>query len=111
MLVSARDKNEEVYKHAVGIIFLGTPHKGSRLTRFGIFLSYFSYWSGSRSSLLDVIQTKSTQNTILYDKFMDLRQQHDFLKYKNSIVCCFEAVRDSFLGFATTHVCSSKRHL
>jgi hypothetical protein len=108
MLVSARDKNEEVYKHVIGIIFLGTPHRGSPLTRFGTLLSCFTYWGGSSTNLLDVVQTKSTENTILYKRFTDLRHQHDYLKHRSNIVCVFEAVRESFLGFATTHVCLLK---
>lgn len=105
MLVSAQERNEEVYKHVVGIMFLGTPHNGSPLTRFGTLLSYFSYWSGSSTSLLDVVQTESTENTNLHRNFTDLRYNHNYLKKKDNIVCFFEAVRESFLGFALTHVC------
>jgi hypothetical protein len=108
MLVSAQERNEEVCKYVVGIIFLGTPHNGSPLTRFGTLLSYFSYWSGSSTSLLDVVQTESTENRNLHRNFTNLRHNHHYLKEMGNIVCVFEAVRESFLGFALTHVCISE---
>jgi hypothetical protein len=87
-----------------GIIFMGTPHKGSRLTVFGRLLSVFGHFMGSSTHLLEVIQPSSAVNKDLHTSFL---RGYDI----KTMVCIFEAVRESFLGFPIMHVSISFNYL
>ncbi|KAI9857892.1 MAG: hypothetical protein M1813_008007 [Trichoglossum hirsutum] len=101
-LVIARNRGGDDFRCAIagqtkGIIFMGTPHKGSRLTVFGRLLSVFGHFMGSSTHLLEVIQPSSAVNKDLHTSFL---RGYDI----KTMVCIFEAVRESFLGFPIMHV-------
>ena len=81
-----------------GFIFLGTPHQGSSLTRMGRMISLLSFWGGSSSKLLEVVEPGSKENEDLHDEF--LRQ------YKTKHIVCFCEVRPEQIGpFPIMQVC------
>ena len=53
-----------------GAIFFGTPHKGSNFALFGTLLSYFSYWRGSRTDLLEFLTPSSKELEDLQSSFL-----------------------------------------
>lgn len=53
-----------------GVIFLGTPHKGSRFAVLGALLSLFSYWQGSRAELLVHLSPDSKDIEELHHLFL-----------------------------------------
>lgn len=90
-----------IREHTLGFIFLGTPHKGARLTTVGKIISLLGYWKGSSASLLEITEPKSAVNRQLHDSFM---------KYlggncgAGNTVCVFEAVKESLFGIPIMHV-------
>ena len=55
---------------ADGAIFFGTPHKGSNFALFGTLSSYFSYWRGSRTDLLEFLTPSSKELEDLHWSFL-----------------------------------------
>lgn len=97
------DTTDDIYQHTRGFIFLGTPHKGARLTMFGKMISLFGHWKGSSTTLLEVIEPGSTVNEGLHKSFMEFLIQGCGA---TNTVCVFEAVKESFFGFPITNVSS-----
>lgn len=55
---------------ADGAIFFGTPHKGSNFALFGTLASYFQYWRGSRTDLLEFLTPSSKELEDLHMSFL-----------------------------------------
>ena len=80
-----------------GFIFLGTPHKGSHLTSFGLMQSAFTYWMGSSTSLLEVVKPGSQVNKQLHDHFMSLLTGEG--PGVQNTVCVFETLKEAVFSF------------
>jgi len=64
-------------------------------------ISLFGHWKGSNTSLLEVVEPKSTTNQDLHESFM--RFLRGGCKTENTI-CVFETVKESLFGFPIMHV-------
>lgn len=82
-------------------MFLGVPHKGSRLTFLGELASVLGHWSGSKTNLLEVLRPRSSVNEALHEGFLGILE--NVCGTKNT-VCVFESVSESFLGYPITQV-------
>jgi hypothetical protein len=102
---SERNDHEQIRRQTRGFIFLGTPHKGARLTILGKVLSLLAYWRGSSTSLLDILEPESRENKDLHESFMMFLRDQDRLKRTLSV---FEAVKESIYGVPLMHVCLRK---
>lgn len=83
------------------LVFLGTLHKGARLTVFGKMMSLLGYWKSSSTSLLEVAELKSTSNQTLHEDFMT------FLRgacSTTNTLCVFEAIKESLFSIPIMHV-------
>lgn len=87
---------QNVVDNTKGFVFLGVPHKGSKLTFLGELLVVFDHWKGSRANLLEALRPKSPINEVLHDHFMGVLGRCCGV---NNVVCVFESVYESFLGF------------
>lgn len=98
MIANAKkdDFCREICQQTKGVIFLGTPHRGAQITILGKMSSLLGFWKGSSTSLLEVIEPKSTINEGMHDSFMDFVKEHGRVE---DIVCVFEAEPESWLGF------------
>jgi hypothetical protein len=94
----ADNHRNAIQKHAQGLIFIGTPHQGSALTPFAKLQSYFGYWMGSRTHLLEYIELGSSVNQDLNDAFLKAYGSMDIVDF-------FETVPESVRGVEITHVC------
>lgn len=99
---SERNDYQQIRRQAQGFIFLGTPHKGARLTILGKVLSLLTYWRGSSTSLLDLLEPESRENKDLHESFMTFLRDQDRLKRTLSV---FGAVKESIYGVPFMHVC------
>lgn len=99
------DEHQQIRHKAQGFIFLGTPHKGARLTVVGKLLSLLGYWRGSSTSLLDILEPESIENKGLHRSFMKFLREDERLK---KTLCVFEAVKESVFGIPLMHVCLSQ---
>ncbi|RDW87439.1 hypothetical protein BP5796_03133 [Coleophoma crateriformis] len=90
-----------IHQQARGFIFLGTPHKGARLTTIGKRISLLGYWKGSSTKLLENIEPDSEVNRLLHEKFMNFLKSS--CRVENTL-CVFEAVKEFLYGFQVTHV-------
>lgn len=91
------DFRSRIAEQTKGIIFLGTPHKGSRLTLCGKVLSLFGHFMGASTHLLDIIQPGSSVNSELHSSFL---RDYDH----RIMVCMFETLPESFWGYPLMHV-------
>ncbi|KAI9737337.1 MAG: hypothetical protein M1834_009491 [Cirrosporium novae-zelandiae] len=89
------DSRRAIANHTKGFCFLGTPHKGSRLTVLGKICCLFGYYAGSSSHLLETIEPGSQMNRRLH---------HDFItQYRSSEIVCFHGtVLESLFGIPIT---------
>lgn len=76
-LVMAKENEMDESTHAIsssvaGAIFLGTPHRGSGFASFGIVRSLLSYWKGSRTELLELMSSRSSDIDDLHDAFLNM---------------------------------------
>lgn len=88
-LVAAKENRngcKSLADSVVGIIFLGVPHDGSRLTGIGKVMSYGTYWLGSSTELLETLEPGTQLLRELNDKFLggyqDRRLVSFWEKYK-----------------------------
>jgi len=86
---------DNIKKSVRAFVFLGTPHKGSRITMIGNFVSMLGYWQGSSTNLLESMKTGSGSNAALHDRFLKIIADRDMTK---NILCAFETVKESVLG-------------
>lgn len=89
---------QAIVDNTKGFVFLGVPHKGSRLTFLGEMLAIFGHWRGSRAILLEVLRPGSAINETLHDHFMGALDRCCGVR---NTVCVFESVFESFLCFKT----------
>ena len=54
-----------------GVIFLGTPHEGSRVASVGAFVSLLFYWRNSRARLLQALSPESDELHELHSAFVN----------------------------------------
>ena len=101
---AADDFCYNICKQTKGFIFLGTPHKGTKLTIIGKMISLFGHWKGSNTSLLEIVEPKSTVNQNLHESFMRVLRRGCGTE---NTVCVFEAVKESLFGFPIMHVSAS----
>lgn len=101
---SADDFCRHLRQNARGFIFLGTPHRGARITLAGQILSLFGFWRGSSTSLLGIIKPGSAINQSMHDDFMRYLRGGGPGPTVESIVCVFEAVKESLWGWPIMHV-------
>ncbi|KAI1173161.1 hypothetical protein F4777DRAFT_459374 [Nemania sp. FL0916] len=92
MVLAASDKspNHLTFQSTCGILFLGTPHKGSELSKIGKIIVKFAYFLGSSPSIM----------AIMGNQFHELHELNkDFLNvYKRRITCIYEKKKTKFLG-------------
>jgi hypothetical protein len=88
-----------IREQAHGFIFLGTPHKGARLTFVGLVISLLGFWGGSSTNMLEIMKPKSKDNQNLHERFIRFMKDHP-----QETVCVFEAVPESIWGFPIFHV-------
>ena len=102
---ASADSTDDFYRNirqrACGFIFLGTPHKGARLTIQGRLKSLFGFWKGSSTNFLEIIGPGSALNQELHISFMKYLQTGPGTE---NTVCVFEAVKESIWGMPVTHV-------
>ncbi|GKZ33149.1 hypothetical protein AbraIFM66950_002933 [Aspergillus brasiliensis] len=65
-----RRLHDNLVESLAGIIFLGTPHGGSKYARLGILYSLIHYWDGASPSLLRYMSPGSTETRNLEDEFL-----------------------------------------
>ncbi|KAJ9660151.1 hypothetical protein H2201_007058 [Coniosporium apollinis] len=78
-----------------GLIFFGTPHKGTWLTFVAKLITLFGHWRGSSTRLLEIMDLNSSFNEQLHKNFV--RYLPSACGTAN-IVCVFEAVKESVFG-------------
>ena len=71
----AHDAPPGTSKHNVaertnGVIFLGTPHRGSPFAAVGALVSLFSYWRGARAQLLEYLSSDAQQIQRIHESFL-----------------------------------------
>jgi hypothetical protein len=80
-----------VSSSTAGIVFLGTPHSGSKLAGLGKIVASFTKVIGSRTDLLELVGEESREAASLHDRFLKGYQK------QAQIVCFYECV-DSYAG-------------
>lgn len=80
-----------------GVIFLGTPHRGSDFAPLGILMALLSYWRGSRIELLEFLSPESSDIEDLHDTFLNM--------YPTLRICnFFETLPATFLDISLSPV-------
>lgn len=82
--------NHTVFRSTCGILFLGTPHDGSRPSSIGKALITCTYWMGSSSSIMDTLGYQSTELRALDKEFTKV--------YKQRICCVYETRKTLLMG-------------
>lgn len=59
-----------------GILFLGVPHYGTKVSFLASILSCTAYWRGASTVLLEYMSEGSPALVALDDEFFDLYMQH-----------------------------------
>ncbi|KAI9725769.1 MAG: hypothetical protein M1828_002652 [Chrysothrix sp. TS-e1954] len=67
---NAKARQRSVADNVYAALFFGTPHKGSNFALFGTLSSYFSYWRGSRTDLLEFLTPSSVELDDLHSSFL-----------------------------------------
>ncbi|KAF8523952.1 hypothetical protein BU17DRAFT_85441 [Hysterangium stoloniferum] len=102
LLNASREEDNNIRKLVQGFIFLGTPHKGARVTWIGKLISVFGFWNGSSTTLLEDLESGSPTNWKMHQEFTTfLTREGCGLTHT---LCVFEAVQESFYGISITHV-------
>ena len=109
-IVNANEDSEDdvchgLIEHINGFVFLGVPHKGTRLTTLGRILTLFGHWKGASTNLLDVTDSHSEVNQRLHKSSMKILRRSCTTK---NTVCVWESVRETCYGFPLTQVSSAK---
>lgn len=63
-------RSSHIAAKTMGFLFMGTPHRGSNFALFATLSSYFSYWRGSRSELLEFLTPSSRELDDLHHSFL-----------------------------------------
>lgn len=100
-MVQNSDLEPEILESLRGFVFLGTPHRGSKLTHIGEMISLFGYWRGSDTALLKVMKVGSDASNDLYDRIHSFIYEKDMSR---KTLCVFEAEREFLWGIPITHV-------
>lgn len=82
--------HRSVYERVIGFIFLGTPHRGSKLTYFARVIPLLTYWHGSSTRLLEFMEPRSEANWTLHQNFTSAT------KNGPGILCVSEALPETF---------------
>lgn len=93
----------------LGFIFLGTPHRGARLTALGKLAGLCSYWQGRSSYWSDVLQPGSFLLEDLQRGFVQVARGkgRGVGPMSRSVLGVFEARRERLLGLPVTRVSQS----
>jgi hypothetical protein len=75
-LVTAARRGRPIKDFVKGIIFLGTPHGGSSLALAGKLQALGTYWLGSRTELLELLEPHSKQNKQLHEDYLEYLEAH-----------------------------------
>jgi hypothetical protein len=98
-LVLANDEHHKILQDTAGILFLGTPHRGSQFAFFGKILAwiwpFFGY--GSSTTLFKTLASYSEELEELDHSFLRLEAIRSLLHH-DKIICFFETKGLSFLG-------------
>ncbi|KAI5848526.1 hypothetical protein DFP73DRAFT_629907 [Morchella snyderi] len=74
VIAGSKHRNDSRYKSfekvITGIIFLGVPHDGSRLTAIGKLLSHGTYWLGSSTEILESLKPGARELRDLNNTFL-----------------------------------------
>ncbi|PLB55732.1 hypothetical protein P170DRAFT_400102, partial [Aspergillus steynii IBT 23096] len=96
VLAKEDGRYEQTFTETPKYIFMGTPHKGSSLSRFGMLVSSFRYWEGSSTNLLETLKPGSMVNSRLNEAFLSSLKEGC---RRDNTLCCFETVRETLFGF------------
>jgi hypothetical protein len=101
-LVLANDDHRKILRDTTGIIFLGTPHRGSQFAFFGKMLTWIWPFLGyaSAPALFKTLASYSEELDELEHLFLRLEAIRSLLHDK--IICFFETKGLSFLGVSIT---------
>lgn len=101
------DPEKAICQNIRGFVFLGTPHKGAHLTTFGRILALFGYWTRSRTTLLDLVQTDTGENVRLHESFMTYLWANCGVR---NTLCVFETVPETLFGYPIIEVGHDQCH-
>ncbi|CAG8293183.1 unnamed protein product, partial [Penicillium salamii] len=97
--------DREILDSLRGFVFLGTPHRGSKLTPIGEMISLLGYWRGSDTTLLKAMRTGSKENDELHDHIFSFIRKRELL---DATLCIFETESEKIWGLPITHVVDRK---
>ncbi|KAF8423046.1 hypothetical protein EV426DRAFT_669209, partial [Tirmania nivea] len=72
VIASKNPKYHQLYEMTKGAIFLGTPHKGAKISRIGRIVALTSYWLGSSIKLLDLLDAASIHNQEIGQDYLQI---------------------------------------
>ncbi|KAE8154565.1 hypothetical protein BDV25DRAFT_102857 [Aspergillus avenaceus] len=101
MLVPEGEPGHELWHHAKGFVFLGTPHRGYTMSPIGTILSLLRRWQGSSTDLVEVVEPGSVMNRTLHESFMKVLKRGCGVE---NTLCVYQEVKESLLGMPFTHV-------
>ncbi|KAI1739827.1 hypothetical protein F4680DRAFT_420160 [Xylaria scruposa] len=110
--LSASEESKKIVHDTSGILFLGTPHQGSPMSRFGFIVAWATGFLGSSTGLLFTLRHHSTELTDLRQRFHNVYKSledpkiHSICETKPSYVSGYLSLglivdRDSAEGPAT----------
>jgi hypothetical protein len=98
-----RDNSDdrEILDSLRGFVFLGTPHRGSKLTPIGEMISLLGYWRGSHTTLLKAMRIGSKENDELHDHIFSFIRKREMF---DATLCIVETESEKIWGLPITHV-------
>lgn len=88
-----------------GIIFMGTPHKGTRFTTLAKIWSLAGFWEGSSTTFLDLLDFRSVVNQQLHDDFLQALPDGFSIR---DVLCIHETAPETVFGFPFAVVAAHK---
>jgi hypothetical protein len=101
-LVTAARRGRPIKDFVKGIIFLGTPHGGSSLALAGKLQALGTYWLGSRTELLELLEPHSKQNKQLHEDYLEYLEAHQGVYHYDF----WENMSEKWWGFPIGMVCA-----
>jgi protein SERAC1 len=105
-IVKSKERAEphlhNVHKHTIGIVFLGTPHHGSALARWGLWMSQMVglvRYTQTNPEIIRVLQSNSEELARIQDSFHAvLLARRPMGLEPIDITCCYEELPMGRLG-------------
>lgn len=102
--MSSKSEYEDIRKAIFGLIFLGTPHQGSRVAPVAAFAARWISWLlGSRDVTLQSLRANGNSLADAHKRFIDacakdIEPKHNLWEYNTS--CFYESLETSFYGLS-----------